>query len=395
MSDKKNFTDAVSADDKSIGFDYQYYYFLYKVLTMKKGENVGLEVRDDVHTDLANDHQLLIQVKHTIQEKKDETPKNLTTLDSDLWKTLSNWSKVISDTNAGRAESRDQLSFIAKTDFLLVSNKSATKGNDFVAILEVPSDVRSKLLAIRDTASGEKTLERIDDILRLDDEVLLRFVEHIRLELEVDAIIQQCKYALEEKQYPPNRIDTLFRNLDSQIRQDNFMAIRNGHKIEIPFEGFNKKYRRFFDIARSDELIIQSNYKPFPMALLEQTFIKQLRDIGDISDSDTNLIARYTLRMLVVESTLEYWAQQGDLTPEEIDCFKAEAKLHWENKFRSVYRSGNVDSSSALAVLDSMREVQLSIGDQSLGIEFSNGKYYWLSDIPEIGWLKDWEGKYK
>lgn len=46
MSKLSSVADSVSAADKSIGFDYQYYYFLYKGLTMKKGETVGLEVKD-------------------------------------------------------------------------------------------------------------------------------------------------------------------------------------------------------------------------------------------------------------------------------------------------------------------------------------------------------------
>ena len=47
-------TDKTSAADKSIGFDFQYYYFLWRLLNLKSGETVGLEVMDDVHTDLAN-----------------------------------------------------------------------------------------------------------------------------------------------------------------------------------------------------------------------------------------------------------------------------------------------------------------------------------------------------
>ena len=42
-----------------------------------------------------------------------------------------------------------------------------------------------------------------------------------------------------------------------------------------------------------------------------------------------------------------------------------------------------------------MRDVQLSMSGQDFGVEFSNGEYYRQSDIPEIGWLKNWEQKYK
>jgi hypothetical protein len=76
---------------------------------------------DDVHTELANNRQVLVQLKHTIQVNADGSTKNLTTLDSDLWKSLSNWSLIISDPKAGRDTVEKQASFVEKTDFLLVS----------------------------------------------------------------------------------------------------------------------------------------------------------------------------------------------------------------------------------------------------------------------------------
>jgi hypothetical protein len=401
MSDAQNkdteqtVTDSVAADDKAIGFDYQYYYFLYKVLSLKKGESAGLEVKDDVHTDLANDYQLLVQVKHTVQEDASGKPINLTTLDSDLWKTLSNWSRIISDVTAGRKELKKQLVFVDKTEFLLVSNKSETKNNDFVKVLDKPSDARGMIEKIRGSAKGSKTLERIDDVLSLDDEVLKQFLLHIGLELGEDQIIKRCKDAIESCKIRSDRVDHIFRDLDSQIRQDNFMAVRNGEKITISFSGFDKKYRCFFDRERSADLVVRESYRKLPDALAEQTFIKQLIDIGDLSADDVGLMACYTEYALRVECNLETWKQQGDLTPDEIDKFRSEVQLHWENNFRSMYRGKQNDRSIALKLLDEMRKVILKMSGESMELSFSNGGFYLISDIPEIGWLKNWEEKYK
>jgi hypothetical protein len=71
--------------------------FLWKVLLLQPNESVGLEVKDDVHTDLSNNHKILYQLKHTIKKNPGGSIANLTTSDLDLWKTFSNWSKVISD----------------------------------------------------------------------------------------------------------------------------------------------------------------------------------------------------------------------------------------------------------------------------------------------------------
>ncbi|WP_221274538.1 hypothetical protein [Thaumasiovibrio subtropicus] len=129
--------DITSADKTGIGFDYQYYFFLWKLLSLEIGQTVGLECKDDVHTDLADDVQILYQVKHTIKtSEKTKKPSNLTTFDIDLWKTLSNWSKVITDTNASRSTQNEQIKFIDKTYFVLASNKSESSNNEFAKIIK-------------------------------------------------------------------------------------------------------------------------------------------------------------------------------------------------------------------------------------------------------------------
>lgn len=115
MSNDRKHTEKTSADSKAIGFDYQYYFFLWKLLSLKTGESVGYEVKDDVHTELANDHQILYQIKHTVKLNSSGSPKNLTTSDSDLWHTLSNWVQVITDANDGRENKGEQLKFLEKT----------------------------------------------------------------------------------------------------------------------------------------------------------------------------------------------------------------------------------------------------------------------------------------
>ena len=55
-------TDKTSAEDRSIGFDYQYYYFLSKLLNSKKGQVLGLKVMDDVHSELDDNTKFLVQL---------------------------------------------------------------------------------------------------------------------------------------------------------------------------------------------------------------------------------------------------------------------------------------------------------------------------------------------
>ena len=116
----KEITKKFSADKSELGFEYQFYFFLWKLLEMKTGETVSWEVKDDVSLDLPDGITYLFQVKHTIQKKSDGTTANFTNLDSDLWKTLSNWSQIIDS----KGDMPKQTSFLEKTFFVLASNKS-------------------------------------------------------------------------------------------------------------------------------------------------------------------------------------------------------------------------------------------------------------------------------
>ncbi|MFZ2725236.1 MAG: ABC-three component system protein [Methylococcaceae bacterium] len=396
MKTQKTHEEKTAAADKSIGFDYQYYYFLYRVLKLGKNQSVGLEVKDDVHTELDNDYQFLIQLKHTTQKNADNTPKNLTNFDLDLWKTLSNWSKVITDNVEGRNEKEKQHNFIKKTDFMLVTNKSYTKNCEFLSILDLPSndDVKQKLVNLKTKTNDNAIKGYIDDILELEDSILALFITHIYIETECNQIIERCKEAIIEHHVPDNTVEQLFRDLDSAIRQDNFIKISNNEKIIITFDDFNKKYRRYFDIARNPNLKIKKYYQPLPTELNKQTFIRQLVDINDIEEKDENDMRDYTHYMLDTRNTLESSIQEGNLTNKEVEEFNKEAKNRWKTKFKSLYRQ-NKSVEKALELLDKVREENLSINNQQMGTIFSNGTYYYLSDLPEIGWLSDWENKYK
>lgn len=62
------------------------------------------------HTELNNNIQVLIQLKHSIQKNENGTTVNFTTLDIDLWHTLNNnWCEVITDENDDRKIKQKQI----------------------------------------------------------------------------------------------------------------------------------------------------------------------------------------------------------------------------------------------------------------------------------------------
>ena len=405
MKNGKLFSDKISAADKAIGFDFQYYYFFCRLLNLRSGETVGLEVLDDVHTTLVNDRQILIQLKHTNQTKSDGSTKNLTSLDIDLWKSLSNWSQIITDKNAKRDEKSKQLDFIRKTDFLLVSNKSENAQNIILQTIsklqnnsKKYTDLITNLTALQTETKDDVIKSYIKKILDLDYEVGEAFFRNLRFDLGCEDIIAKCKIAIKEAKISENKIDDVFNGLNSQIRTDNFFTTKNKEKIIISFDDFYKKYRRHYDLARNEEKLL---LKPFagilPDNITDQTFVKQLIDIEDIKVDDIIQITEFTRHKLRMQGNIDTWHQSGDLTANEADDFDKETKLRWSNEHRKIYRQcadGEI-SKKALELLDSMRKERLSIASQELPTDMSNGQYYRLSDTPEIGWHRDWEEKYK
>ena len=57
-----------TAGGQSLGFDYQFLYFVYLLLDLKQGEKIGYEVRDDIHIEKADGTIVLMQAKHTVQK---------------------------------------------------------------------------------------------------------------------------------------------------------------------------------------------------------------------------------------------------------------------------------------------------------------------------------------
>lgn len=397
MSNKTHI-EKTGAETKSIGFDFQYYFFLWKLLTLNKEESVGLEVKDDVHTELKNDINIFYQVKHSVQKNTAGYIKNMTSSDIDLWKTLYNWAKIISDENDNRKEIKSQLEFVHKSHFVMWSNKNYSSKNQIIDNIE---KLKNKIISIDDfiknikefkAKSKDDTIKNyIHIFLLLDKNVLNHYMSKITFELGEDEILQNCKDAIETKLIPKNKVDDVFAKIDSRVREDNFIEIKTGNKIEISFEDFYQKYRKYFNSAHSEKLQIAPLNSSLPDKLESQIFIKQLLEIRDIELADIELMAQFTRYKLMLENNITKWHTEGLITIEEIDSYREEAKLKWLNKFRSLANKSDFDDNGSLDIINHLREENLKIDGQELGIQLSNGEYYYLSDVPEIGWKKDWK----
>lgn len=393
-----------SADKTAIGFDYQYYFFLWKILGLRTGQKIGWEVKDDVHIE-TEEQNYFYQVKHSVRTSSSGNAINLTTFDKDLWKTISNWVKVLTDKNDGRGSEKEQLQFMDETTFILASNKSSTSKNRFLHILAEYQDkkinlseILSSLQNLLNETADEDISTYINSLTGINHKILKALLDKLRFELDEQDILTKCRDAIKADKIPENKIDDAFKKIDSALREDNFITIKSGKKVLITFDAFYKKYHKYYDVARSSDLAIKPFDGVLPDKLEEQTFIKQLVDIGDVQPDNLEEIANFTRFKLQIYNNLGEWHQNGEITTDELKSFKKEAIAQWNNEFKPRYRgdiSGESIKGLALNILDKIRRKNLTIYSQSLGTEVSNGFYYQLSDEPVIGWRSDWQKRYK
>jgi hypothetical protein len=404
MCSASTVSDATSADKSSIGFDYQYYFFLWKILCLHPGQSAGLEYKDDVHTDLDNDIQVLYQLKHTVQKSKATgKPSNLTSLDLDLWKTLFNWAQLIQDESAGRALPNEQLNFLQKTIFVLASNKSETRNNTVASFIDDitngeihPSNIRDKFSQLTKDSKSKDIGKYSEKILLLSNDVLYNFFKCVKFELEQDDIIKKCHDAIKSKMIEDRHIESVFKLIDSSIKENNFITIKANSKVVISFDEFHKRYRKYFQQFQNSDLKIYEFEESLPSGMESLTFIKQLIEINDFDADDLDTIVEFTSLMLKAQTNINNWYSNGELTDIELSSLKQNTLTDWKNSWRRKYR--NFDESShntlALDLVDSMRSKTITYDVLPNDITISNGYLYYLSETPNIGWRKDWE-KYK
>lgn len=397
---KKSFADQTSADNKEVGFQYQYYYFLYRLLNLKAGQSVGLEVKDDVHTDLDNDTQILFQLKHTVQNNAAGNAIALTELDGDLWKTLHNWAKIISDVTVARSQKSEQIQFTKKTEFHLITNKSKSTRNEFLKKLEGYKssensfeELRSYMNDLHSKTQNPTIQQWIKAVLELENDVLKVFMGRIHLELNMEDLHAMIKNSIREKMVEESKIDSLFERLDSNIRSDNYIKIKQGEKIELDFDSFYRRYRHIFSASREPLHLGRPFVAAYPQDIFSQAFIKQLIFIKAIKQNDMEKAVEYTTNKLKIIRFIEDWVQAGELISDEVLAFHNDVKSKWRNAFEHWCEDCSDQEMilKAKELLYDLRRIEFSIANSKLNTELSNGELYHLSNEELIGWHRDWK----
>jgi len=382
-----------NADDKLIGFEYQFFYFLLSLLKMQIGDTVGFEVQEDVH--IENDGKITFcQLKHTIQTDSQNKPKNLTTSDKDLWKTLSLWVNIIN-------KKSDKNEFLKNAKFIFVSNKSDNDNNAFLTHFTTfqndkeIDNLKDFLNSYKNTLdSKDKKREYLNNILSLDDVLLKNFFLKIKFLLNLNEIRQNIKDVLKNEKYIKSdfRIDQAYEQLIGLLKDDFFEKVRNGESVQYPWETFAQKVSPIFEQMRSEQIPFVSEIQySSDIKILDRVFAKQLIDIGILDDE----IYEYDYNRLLTETNLKELSQGTEITQQNIADLDNNTLNNWRPQHRKKYIQKANDNEKALNLFYEILDKDLDLVGQKISLRaISNGQFIRLSDIPKIGWKYSWQEEY-
>ena len=256
--------------------------------------------------------------------------------------------------------------------------------------------MKNKLKSLEIKTIDQTIKGYLKSTLSLSDEVLKIFLLHVKFELNEDEIIERVKNSILSKVIAAHRVDEVFEKLHSNLHKDNFLATKAGQSIVISFSDFNSKYSKIFADVRTKKLVRHKFSFVPPPDLNGQTFIRQLLEIGDFKVEDSDSIIRYTTEKLMLENHLTKKQVTVILGMRRVGKSTAVTYLLFTHAYRFADdMNDDKKRTNALEMIDELRRSALSVDLNPLENRLSNGVFYYLSDLPTIGWDQKWDKKFK
>ena len=408
-----------SAADIFAAFEYQWNYFVLRLINEIDAEStVSFEYLDDVDTQIKGKTRLY-QIKHSVRTKSNGEIINLSNRDTDLWKTISVWMKIIDEKPQVLDDSK----------FYLVTNKIISE-NAFVQAIKWYhknnniDELKSAIIAIEDSSRNKKDDEVMPDLSNkkgidvsnvitklLSQKYLGEFCKRISILGESDQLTEQIKQCMVRRfALNDNRIDWVYNQLMTKLRDDSIDCILNHQPVSYTGAIFADRYQSILDVGRQ-KIHFRTDYsiKDFngePRGLL---FMKQLFYIKDTDQNDLDRIAELTTRWLCFSNNLQKYYDNDILIQDDINNLTKNVQSAWGTSYRSKHRKITSKSSdeelcdAGCDTVDDMRNKHFSLADNPLEDFLSEGCIYYYSnsttdiipDLPLIGWHRDWKIKFK
>lgn len=402
-----------TAMDKIGGFVYQFYYFLYLVLTMKRGEIVSFEKLDDAAVE-KDDVNTLYQTKHTIKKGADGEKTALTNRSTDLWKAIDVWRKLVEgNTDEGRTFD-DMSEYIKDHKFVFVSNKMPDD-NKFVKLCkevndgagqdridevlnEITKDGRAKDATSTMQDASTCTTQNMIDGLR-SFELREEFIKKISFETRSqDEIQNDCiAHIADTVWYSEEKAPIVFNDFLTEAILDFSENADKGTPLSYTFEERHKRFESVFQFHREEKLDFRIKMEKYKNEFLDLVCIQQLIKVRDFAASETDKVAKYASHFYSFKNRYNQLVEDSKILDHEDMSFRDNAITFWENEFDHAYNSLDDKATEeeidkkAKDILYEVRKHKLKLCDEYLETAISNGAFYYLSDECVIGWHRDWK----
>jgi hypothetical protein len=402
-----NYSEKIAADKTSLGFEFQDFVYIEKLIKLEPGQTLGLELHDDIHVETAASNAsikdlILIQVKHSIDQG------NITDRDIDLWKTIYNWLKLV-----------PTLPSTQTVSFKLHTNKRLNN-QEFVSLLKAPGqNIQAILDHIRHTNNEISEVESkkgkndspnpiakyVQSISQAKDQDLRFILERFEFHSDASFVIERISSALRQLSIPESCLEETRKHVIGAFKESKFSRITKGEKVIISFNDFRigMGFDRIIRSARSDPAdfdrfvdLYYSYQRPDKLCFRGSTFYEQLKDIGI---SDEEIIDR-GVEMMLAENFMKSLEDAGTFSASENLRLENIAFSRWQLLHNQLHRSTNGDDEmmhqqASQNCYDHTMRTSLKASNIELPSNLSCGKYIKLSNLPRIGWRQNWQSKFK
>ena len=393
------------------GFDYQFLYFINRLLKMAdKRDVVSYEKYDDVSMS-SEEGLVYFQLKHTIGGRNQKTV-NLSLRDYDLWKTLAVWIDI-----TNKQDEDKRIDFLESNSFVLVTNKNPVNNPFWMELQkyqkgEMSFDELKKFYTKVYDETGESKRKEVNGQkgkttkgyikCLIDFDYADQLLKSMSICFEPD-LKKEILESLElNKNIPHKNVEEAYQELLGMIRDKYY----SDQKDSYTREEFSKVFDRICQKYRERKFTFKRNtMTKLPPHLEDQVFIKQLMDVEDISLEDDPLIVEYTMEKFDYINSIRVATKNDDVSEEEVENVRADAVRYWRQKYKHYMGRINPDDNDKIIekasdLLNDIRDKNIYFVEKEIESYFSNGCFYYLSDKdsehePQIGWRPGWEEKYK
>lgn len=402
-----NHSAKIAADKTSLGFEFQDFVYIEKLIELRPGQTLGLELHDDIHVetsaaDASIEDLVLIQVKHSVD------PGNVTDRDIDLWKTLYNWLQLVPGLPPYRT-----------LKFQLYTNKNLNN-QAFVSLLKAPRKNTQAILdhirktdreisaaeSIKQPSESPNPLAKyVKSVSQASNNELEFIFERFEFHSDNSFIITRISSALRQLSIPQSRLEDTRKHVIGAFKESKYSRIIKGEKVVITFDDFRTVmgFDRIVRSARAEPAdfdrfvdIYYSYERPDTLTFSNSNFHDQLKDIG-ISDEE---IINRGIEMILAEQFMESLRDAGSFSASENTRLENKAVSEWQLLHNQSHRSTNENDEAAhklasMSCYDQTMRTPLKVGEVELPSNLSCGKYIKLSNRPRIGWRKNWQNSFK